>query len=118
VDISVRLLQIVIYSGIGLSVVPAITLLFFDDDKSLKEEEEGPLFPEASPAKEDSAASAHPPAARAMLSNKIMLLPAGFVHHRPRTARGVLMFNVCSAGGCRSHMPLYLQRGQDGMAKC
>ncbi len=33
--------QIVIYSGIGLSVVPAITLLFFDDDKCLKEEEEG-----------------------------------------------------------------------------
>ena len=32
--------QIVIYSGIGLSVVPAITLLFYDDDKFLKEEEE------------------------------------------------------------------------------
>ena len=30
----------VIYSGIGLSVVPAITLLFFDDDKFVKEEEE------------------------------------------------------------------------------
>ena len=32
--------QIVIYSGIGLSVVPAITLLFFNDDKFLKEEDE------------------------------------------------------------------------------
>ena len=32
--------QIVIYSGIGLSIVPAITLLFFDDDKFLKDEEE------------------------------------------------------------------------------
>ena len=32
--------QIVIYIGIALSVVPAITLLFFDDDKFLKEDEE------------------------------------------------------------------------------
>ena len=44
--------QIVIYSGIGLSVVPAITLLFFDDDKFLKEEED-----EAAPLKDDNVTS-------------------------------------------------------------
>ena len=48
--------QIVIYSGIGLSIVPAITLLFFDDDKFLKDEEEG-----SAPGKDaaDVAVSAH-----------------------------------------------------------
>ena len=54
--------QIVIYSGIGLSVVPAITLLFFDDDKCLNEEEgdEDEDEVEGTSAKEEDAAGVHP----------------------------------------------------------
>ena len=117
-DTSVRLLQIVIYSGIGLSVVPAITLLFFDDDKALREEEVDPLLPEATPAKEDDAAGAHLQAARAMLDNEIMLLTAVLVHHRPRKAHRVLISNVCSDGGNSTLIikPAYFQQGPDGMA--
>ncbi len=48
--------QIVIFSGIGLSIVPAVTLLFFDDDKCLKEEEEG----DDSSAEEEDADGVHP----------------------------------------------------------
>ena len=33
-------MQVVIYSGIGLSIVPAILLLFFDDGKFIREEEQ------------------------------------------------------------------------------
>ena len=47
-------LQVVIYSGIGLSIIPAITLLFFDDGKFIKEDD----GPESAAPKVDSVAGA------------------------------------------------------------
>ena len=53
--------QIVIYSGIGLSIVPAITLMFFDDDKFLREEEEEEEAADSTPAKAEVPIGVFPP---------------------------------------------------------
>ncbi len=61
--------QIVIYSGIGLSIVPAITLLFFNDDNFLREEEEEA----GTSVKEGDAAGVHPTTATAFCTDASLM---------------------------------------------